>query len=211
MLSFPFQNKINKDSLKYFHITVINNEIYRFLINDYPPGRSIIEPKHNEPHLNKINMQTDNISWFRIWYDDGSKINRKYGNNIGYYAVSGQKKELIEIGMKKQFQETFNLINAAKFDSLDFKYMRENEIGDPEWIYLRLKFDNEEYKNLGEFEISYFIDEEDTKKEIMSDYVIFKHTDKTRYLLLKNKNPELVQKLMEIAHHDYVKYYDRNP
>jgi hypothetical protein len=71
MFSFPFQSKVHKDSVKYFHITITDNEIYRLLLNDYPPGMRIIEPKHSEPHKDKINMQSDNLKWFRIWYDGG--------------------------------------------------------------------------------------------------------------------------------------------
>lgn len=211
MLSFPFQSKTQKDSIKYFHFTIADNEIHRLLLNDYPPGMRIIEPTHNEPHMDKHKLSVTNISWFRIWYDDGSKINKRYGNNTGYYAVSGDKGKLKNIGIEKLFQEIFDLINNATYDSTDFKYLREDEKGDPEWIYLRLKFDNPEYKNLGEFEISCFLDEEEGKREIMSDFIVFKHTDKTRYLFLKDKNQRLVDKLKELGHHDYGKHYELFP
>jgi hypothetical protein len=108
-------------------------------------------------------------------------------------------------------QEIFDLVNKAVPDSLDFKYMREKEEGNPEWIYLRMKLNNAEYKNLGEFEISCFLDEEEGKKEIMSDYIIFKHTDKTRYLFRKDKNDGLVQKLKELGHKDFKDAYEINP
>lgn len=211
MFSFPFQSKVHKDSVKYFHITITDNEIYRLLLNDYPPGMRIIEPKHSEPHKGKINMQTDNLKWFRIWYDGGVYNKKRFKNETGFYAVSGDNQKLDEIGVKDKFQKLFNLINAAEFDSLDFKYLREDEVGDPEWIYLRMRFNNEEYKNLGEFEISYFIKEEQGKKEIMSDYIILKHTDKTRYLMRKDKNQDIIKILTEIAHCDYEDYYERYP
>lgn len=210
-LSLPFQSKIYKDSIKYFHLTIINNKIQNITINNYHPGINIIEPKRTEPHLQKINLQTENIRWFRIWYDDGSTNNKKYGLNTGYYAVSGNNKKLERIGVKSIFQELFDLISKANFDSLDFKYLREDEIGDPELIYLRLKFANDQYKDLGEFEISYYISEEEGKKEELSNYIVIKHTGKTRYILLKDKNPEIIQKLTEIAHHDYRKYYEIDP
>jgi hypothetical protein len=211
MFSFPFQSKVHKDSVKYFHITIADNEIYRFLLNDYPPGMRIIEPKHSEPHKDKINMQSDNLKWFRIWYDGGVYNKKRFKNETGFYAVSGDNQKLNEIGVKDKFEKLFNLIYTAEFDSLDFKYLREDEVGDPEWIYLRMKFNNEEYKNLGEFEISYFIKEEQGKKEIMSDYIILKHTDKTRYLMRKDKNQDIIKILTEIAHYDYGDYYERYP
>jgi len=211
MLSFPFQSKVHRDSVKYFHFTITDNEIHRLLLNDYPPGMRIIEPKHNEPHIENLNLIADNIRWFRIWYEDGSKINKRYGTNTGYYAVSGDKDKLRTIGIQGLIQDIFDLINNAKPDSTDFKYLREEEKGDAEWIYLRLKFDNPEYKNLGEFEIACFLDEEEGKKEIMSDYIIFKHTDKTRYLFLKDKNQKLVDKLRELGQRDYGKHYELFP
>jgi hypothetical protein len=211
MFSFPYQSKVYKDSVKYFHITIADNEICKLFLNDYPPGMRIIEPKHSEPHKNKINLQTDNLKWFRIWYDGGVFDNKRYKNENGFYAVSGDKEKFEEIGINDKFKKLFNLINTAKFDSLDFKYLREDEVGDPEWIYLRMEFDNEEYKNLGEFEISCFIKEDQGKKEIMSDYIILKHTDKTRYLISKNENQEIVKVLTDIAHYDYGDYYEKNP
>lgn len=211
MYSFPFKHKTHKDSLKYFHITIADNEIYRLFLNNYAPGITFIEPKHTEPHKDKINMQTENLKWFRIWYDGGKGNNKRFKNEIGYFAVSGDKEKLEDIGIKNKFQKLFDLINNIKFDSLDFKYMREDEVGDPEWIYLRMKFNNEEYKNLGEFDISYFIKEENGKKEIMSDYIVLKHTEKTRYLIKKEKNPEIVNVLNEIAHYDYSGYYESYP
>lgn len=115
------------------------------------------------------------------------------------------------LGISKTFQEIFDLINKTVPDSLDFKYMREKEIGNLEWIYLRVKFNNPEYKDLGEFEISCFLDEEEGKKEIMSDYIIFKHTDKTRYPFRKDKNAGLVRKLKELANKDFKNAYEINP
>ncbi|WP_436515408.1 hypothetical protein [Ekhidna sp. To15] len=150
------------------------------------------------------------MSWFRIWYDGGEGNNKKYRNEIGYYAVSGDLEDMDEIGVRSKFQQIFDLLNKADFDSLDFQYLRDREVGTPEWIYLRMKFNNE-YKDLGEFEISCFIKEEEGKKEIMSDYIIFKHTDKTRYLLNKRDNPELVNLLTQIGRYDYEEFYERYP
>lgn len=211
MLSFPFQSKEYKDCVKYFHITVSDNEIHRLLLNNYPPGMRIIEPERTEPHLTTLNLNSENVSWFRIWYDDGSKLSKKYGFHSDFYAVSGDNEKLKTLGISKSFQEIFDLVNKTVPDSLDFKYMREKEVGNPEWIYLRMKFNNAEYKNLGEFEISCFLDEEEGKKEIMSDYIIFKHTDKTRYLFRKDKNVGLLQKLKELGHKDFKDAYEINP
>lgn len=210
-LSFPFQSKEYKDSIKYFHITVADNEIHRLFFNNYPPGMRIIEPERKEPHLTTLNLNSKNVSWFRIWYEDGSKISNRYGFHSDYFAVSGNNEKLDKLGISKSFQEIFDLINKAVPDSLDFKYLREKEIGNAEEIYLRIKFSNAEYQNLGEFEIACFLDEEDGKKEILSEYIVFKHTDNTRYLFRKDKNMGLFQKLKELARRDFKDSYEINP
>nr|WP_319401729.1 hypothetical protein [uncultured Carboxylicivirga sp.] len=210
MFSFPFQNKTYKDSLKYFHITVVDNEIHRLFLNDYPPGMRIIEPKHTEPHKDNFDMKTENLRWFRIWYEGGDKVDSKKGKNY-YYAVSGDKEKLVNIGADRLIQDVFDILNTAKFDSLDVKYLGDDDNGDDEWIYLRFKFQNPEYKDLGEFTLSCFLDSEQGADKPFSKYIIFKHTDKTRYLLLRDKNPELVQILSKIGNFNYGKNYERYP
>lgn len=167
-------------------------------------NEGIIEPENNEPHLEKLNLQTDNISWLRIWYESGFKDKNKFfGKN--YYAISGKRDVFDKLNNQKQFEELFELINNAHADSTDFRYLRKDRLGNPEWIYLRFKFDNEEYSNLGEFEIYCYLDEDTSDpKEILSDYIIVKHTDKTRYLFLKKKNQALLKKLKQIADNKYI-------
>lgn len=210
MFSFPFQHKTYKDSLKYFHITVANNEIHRLFLNNHPPGMRIIEPKHSEPHKDSLNLQTENIRWFRIWYEGGEKVDAQKGQNY-YYAVSGNNEKLVKIGVENLIQEVFDKINTAAFDSTDFKYLDDDDNGDDEWIYLRFKFANDEYKGLGEFTLSCFLDSEQGGDKPYSKYIIFKHTDKTRYLLLRDENPELVEILYQIGRLNYGKNYEKYP
>ena len=210
--SFPFQSNIYKDSIMYFHITILNDEIYKYVMNEYPPGIRIIEPKHSETHIQDVKMNADNISWFRIWYNGGKYNNKRYNFlSNGFFAVSGDGKVLEETGIKDKIHKLFNSINEADFDSLDFKFFEEDEKGDPEYIKLRVRFDNEEYSKLGEFEVYCFLQEEEGIKEIMSDYIIFKHTSKTRYLMLKDNNQEILNIITEIAHFDYDGYYESDP
>jgi hypothetical protein len=190
--------------------SVSNNEIHRLILNDYPPGLRIIEPKRTEPHLDTIDLNIENLSWFRIWYDDGAKIQKRYGLHKGFYAVSGNYENLGKYGISELLQEIFDQLNSSEFDSLDFKYLENKKIGDPEYIRLRMRFDIAEYKSLGEFEIYCFLDQEEGINEELFDYIIFKHTEKTRYLLLKEKNRELLKKISELAHHDYGRNYELN-
>ncbi len=210
-LSLPFQHKNHSDSIKYFHVSVSNNQILRLILNDYPPGLRIIEPKRTEPHLERIDLNIDNLSWFRIWYDDGAKIQKRYGLHKGFYAVSGNYENLRNYGIRDLLQKTFDQLNSSEFDSLDFKYLQNKQIGDPEYVRLRMRFNNEGYKNLGEFELYCFLDQEVGKDEDLFEYIIFKHTEKTRYLLLKEKNQELLESIKELVRHDYTGNYELNP
>jgi hypothetical protein len=95
------------------------------------------------------------------------------------------------------------ILNAAKFDSTDFKQMNSHTTGNPEWIYLRFKFKNIEYSNLGEFNIIYCLTEETGISENNFDYIILIHSESTRYFIKKDKYPELMNTLMTIARKDY--------
>lgn len=50
---FPFKNKVYKDSVKYFHITIANNKLYKIFITDFPPGKRIISREEFEKLVNK--------------------------------------------------------------------------------------------------------------------------------------------------------------
>ena len=201
-LSFPYGIQREDTKKKYININTSKGLLFGLFISDYPFGMRIIEPKHSEPHLAKHSLSYNQINWFRIWYGSGYQHN-KYGGRYGYYAVSGDKKKLDKLGIEKEMSNLFTLINNAKIDSIDFKYLRDKDIGDPEFIYLRFKFDNDPYKNFGEFSIYYYLSEEPDKQEIMSKYIILKHSNKTRYLLLKDDNPEIVKLLESIAYRKY--------
>lgn len=143
----------------------------------------------------------ESIKYLKEIYE---QINSSLSNLNNEYSIKDPK-------INDLFSELFNCVNTASIDSTDYKYLDEDKIGDPEWISLRFKIDNPDYKDLGEFKISCFWNEGINKNNILSEYIIIKHSDKTRYLLSKNKNPKLLTALRKIADHDYEKYYEENP
>ncbi len=204
-LSFPFTNE--KDSTRFINVITSERQLYGLYVADYPFGIRFIEPEHSEPHLNKHTIRYDSIYWFRIWYGSGFKKN-KYGDRYGYYAVSGDKEKLDKLKIKPIISEIFELINSAKIDSTDFNYRRPKRNGNSEYIYLRFKMLNEPYKNFGEFEVCYTLEEEKGKPEELSDFIIVKHSKKTRYFYKKSENLRLVEKLKELAYKDYGRHQE---
>lgn len=209
-LSFPFtlKNKENIDSIVYMNVGVSDNKILAMNVNEYPFGRRIIEPKKSEPHLQQHSVNYESLNWFRIWYGSGFEKN-DYGDRYGYYAVSGDKKKMDNLNIQLELSQLFNLINTTQPDSTDFKYLRDESIGDPEYIYLRFKFDNPPYDKYGEFSIYHHLKDEPGKTEPMSKYITVKHSDKTRYLYSIEKNPEMVELLKKITYKRYDKHFER--
>ncbi|MDW3649496.1 MAG: hypothetical protein R8P61_20670 [Bacteroidia bacterium] len=207
LFGFPFEQMGEENSRSIFQIIVIREKIHGLGVLTFPSDLALIDPPQAEPHRTNFDLQTKDLSWFRIWYDGGMWDNKKYENREGYYAVSGSRRELINTGIDTKFQEVFDLLNKADFDSLDVRQVSDNQIGDPEWIYLRMKFEgeNEDLKGL---ELSYFIKEEKGKEQSSSGYIILAHNYYTRYLLRAEKNPELVRLLTEIGRHDYTGYFE---
>jgi hypothetical protein len=209
-LSFPFTLKgsSSKDSIVYMNVSVADHKILSMNVNQYPFGRRIIEPSHSEPHLDQHSLSYESINWFRIWYGSGFEKN-DYGDRYGYYAVSGDRKKMDKLKIQKELSDLFDLINTTKADSTDFKYLRDESVGQPEYIYLRFKFDNAPYNQFGEFSIYHHLKDQPGKPEPMSKYIIIEHSDKTRYLYLVSKNPEMVELLRKISYNRYDKYFER--
>lgn len=209
-LSFPFtlKNSLDKDSIVYMNIGVSDNKILGIYVNEYPFGRRIIEPKESEPHLKKHSINYESINWFRIWYGSGFEKN-DFGDRFGYYAVSGNQKKLDKLKIQTELSQLFELINTMNPDSIDYNYMRKESLGDPEYIYLRFKFDNDPYDKFGEFTIRHNLKDQPGKPEPMSKYITIKHSNKTRYLLSVEKNPEIVELLKKITYKRYDKYFER--
>lgn len=207
-LSFPFTDRATKDSTKYINIITSEKRLYGLGVDDYPFGIRMVEPKHTEPHLDNHSVDYESIEWFRSWYVSGFK-NNEFGDSFGYYAVSGNKEKLDKLGIEPVLSDIFELINSAKTDSTDFNHLEPIRNGASEYIYLRFNLNKEPYNNFGEFTIYYTLEEEPGKPEGFSDFIIVKHSKKTRYLYKKENNPELVQKLKELTYKDYGRHQEK--
>jgi len=207
---YPF--KYQKEGTKkviYFRIAVTDNrKIFGMNISDKNPlKQNVIEPEHTQRHLDRLDLQAGHITWFRVWYESGFKNEVRYAGK-NYYAASGDRKALDRLGNKKLLQELFVMVNGAQPDSVDFRYMDEEIFGNPEIISLRFMFDNSSNRGLGEFKLTCHFEDEPGEEEIMSEYIVLKHTEKTRYLFLKEKHRNMVEKLKEIAGYNYGTYYE---
>lgn len=207
-LSFPFVTN-NEDAQKmYINLITSQGKLYGLNVGEHPFGLRIVEPEYKEPHLNQHSVSYEAINWFRLWYGSGFTKN-DYGDRYGYYAVSGDKEKMEKLSIQLELTQLFNLINTTTPDSTDFKYIREKSIGDPEYIYLRFKFDNAPYNKFGEFSIYHHLKDEPGKIEPMSKYITVKHSDMTRYLYLVEKNPKMDEILKTITYKRYDKHFER--
>jgi hypothetical protein len=205
-MSFPFIDK--SQATTYINIVASENQLFGLDVGDYPFGRRIVEPENSEPHLSQHSIEYSSINWFRIWYGSGFKRN-EFGDSYGYYAVSGDKEKLDKLEIEPILSEIFELINSAKIDSTDFKYLRPESNGDPEYIYLRFKMTNEPYSQFGELTVYYTLEEESGKPEPLTEFITVKHSQKTRYLYRASENLRLVEKLKELTYRNYGRHQER--
>lgn len=106
--------------------------------------------------------------------------------------------------------DVFRYVNEAKVDSIDYQYYGYDRKENPENVTLRVCFNNDEYKDLTEFIISCKLSTQ-TDQENLSDYIILVHSEQTRYLLSKAKNPKLFAALRRLADYDWGDNYEENP
>lgn len=198
---YIFKRPEMEDSTINILISISNLKLFNIAIVDRPLGTIFLEPPKT-PHQDSFSFKLSELSWFRIWYESGT-LQNEFGDQYGYYAVKGGKNKLTNCGLLSPFEQMLSILNTAKIDSIDFKQMNSHTTGNPEWIYLRLKFKNMEYSNLGEFNIIYCLTEEPGIPEKNFDYIILIHSESTRYFIKKDKYPELMNILATIARKDY--------
>lgn len=262
-VNFRYVSKNNADSVRMILVGVFDSsKIVNVNLSNPIMQRKLIEPKPTQLHLKGLNLQYKDVSWFRIWYNNGFKDDKKIAGRP-YYAVTGGKFDVkalqkqgkdrmrsfhnvettdteavkkMEMSMdslaniaaifmsrsdnetllkdkkvKKMMADVFKYVNQANVDSTDFHFLDKNEKGNPEYIRLRINFTNEEYKNLGEFSIRCVLTDDLGTEGTTSDYIEVKHSELTRYLLSKAKNPELLAALRRLADYDWGDNYEENP
>jgi hypothetical protein len=168
-----------------------------------------MKPK-KKPHLAHFDFKTENITWFRIWYDRGP-VKNTFGGQSGVYALSGNLDKLKEAKIENLMSEIFNLLNHANVDSTDYKYGLRKTVGNPEDIYLRLTFKNYDYKEFNEFDILSIITPEDGVDELSDGYIVIKHSEVFRYFIKVSDHQELWERLKTLAHIDHGDLLEKNP
>ena len=207
--AFPFtlQSSTGTDSTVYINLAFSDRKIVGVSVLPYLFGRRLVTPSHSEPHLNRHSLAYNGIFWFRIWYSSGFESN-DYGDRFGYYAVSGDAEKLAKLAVEDHLTKLFTLLNTTPPDSTDFQYLREKAVGDPEYLYLRFRFDRPPYDEFDEFSVYHHLKDEPGKPEPQSRYIEVKHSKKTRYLYDVDRHPELVKVLEAIAYGRYDKYFE---
>ena len=216
-LGFPFPPPGKPGAIADQYIMMIfskdisEDKIVGFKIRDLTgPARKIEEKARKTPHLSHFDFKTENVTWFRIWYDRGP-VKNNFGGQSGVYALSGNLAKLKEAEIEKLISEIFNLLNSAKIDSTDYKYGLRKTVGNPEDIYLRFTFKNYDYTEFNEFDILSIITPEDGVDELSDGYIVIKHSQVYRYFLKVSDNQELWEKLKTLAHIDHGDLLEKNP
>ncbi len=212
---FPAPNKreliSDQQIIFLFSDDIQKGKIIGYRIRDFAgPAKEIEEEAKKKPHLYKFNLKAEQIGWFRIWYDKGPAKN-DLGNKSGVYALSGDKNMLKKAQINMLFSEILNLINTAKIDNADINNSLTKTVGSPEYLHIRMTFDCQEYKNLGEFSIFTILKEEEGIDEINKEFIIIRYSGTHRYFLKISENSRLWEKLKELAHIDHGKLLETNP
>ncbi len=194
-----------------FSDEIEENKIVSFKVSDLiGPAKELAEQKGLMPHFEKFNFKFENLNWFRLWYDKGP-VQNDLGNESGVYALKGNQNKLINNNADTIFSEILSLVNSAIIDSTDIYYSKVNIFGAPEYVFIRMKFDDLPYKECGEFRILTILTEENDFDEMYKDYIIIMHSDTNRYFLPIDKNKELWDKLKDLAHIDFGNSVEINP
>jgi len=216
-LSFPFPPPTKPSIVADQHIMFLfsddisDNKLVGFRIRDFAgPARQMEEAAKSKPHLEKFDLQTENLTWIRIWYDNGPTSN-EFGNESGVYALSGDSKILKKAKIDKLVSDIFRLINSAEIDSTDYKYSLRRTAANPEYVYLRMTFENYNYQEFNEFSIFTVLTAEERVDELSDGFIVIKHSEVFRYFLKVENNKELFNKLAELGRADYGELVERNP
>jgi len=162
------------------------------------------------PHLEKLNFDSDEIYWYRIYYVRGIS-KKEIGNEEGVFASSGGKQNLEKTGIFKEVKLIFDLIENAKIEKTGYNNEFKRHKGNCEIIDLRFKLLGLKHSEIDEISVYMVIKEEDGIKEEDSEYIEIEHTGLNKYFIKKSDNKELVQKLIELSEKDYGIYLEKSP
>ncbi|AYM99822.1 hypothetical protein [Chryseobacterium sp. 3008163] len=81
-----------------------------------------LNSKNYRPNVKQIenfNFNVDDITSFRIYYDEGKNKRTKFKNEIGYFAIQGGAEEFEKSKIKPIIKNIFSDLTKSKYESVD--------------------------------------------------------------------------------------------
>lgn len=193
VLRFAFMQEIGPDSL-----IGINLEVNPF-------GQTNIELDIKA--LDRLNINVSDISAFRVYYDEGLNRKTKFKNELGIFAIQGDRKELVSSGLSSIFENIFTELKRQTLPEGEvFNGLLERGDG-ANYIQVEFALDNKSYIIFIYLQID---DEGNFSDEII---IIQKQYANLGYLYtLKQSNyPTTVSEFSKIPKLELDDYYELKP
>ncbi|MET3536225.1 hypothetical protein [Chryseobacterium limigenitum] len=81
-----------------------------------------LNSKNYRPSIKQIenfNFNIDDVTHFRIYYDEGKNKHTKFKNEIGYFAIQGDSEEFEKSKIKPIIKNIFSELTKSKYESVD--------------------------------------------------------------------------------------------
>ena len=180
------------------------NKIAGMNLIDDPFSGNGVNPDFKSSDMFEYDLE--NLSSFRIYYKQLKPIT-KFKNNLGVFAVEGDKDTFRESGLREKFDPIINELSKSKFEKKEIFNQLLNRGDNVEFIQAELGFENKDYG------IFLYLPLKGGKISI--DNIIFQQRQYGnlgyQYTLLKEDYPKIVRYLTEIIEMDLENYYLINP
>ncbi|HCA05802.1 hypothetical protein [Chryseobacterium sp.] len=103
---------------------------------------------NHRPNLKQIEdfkFNVDDITWFRIYYDEGPNKITKFKNETGYFAIQGDSEKLEKSGIKPILKNIFSDLAQSKYESVDIFNDSLKRGEDPKFIQIEFSLKGEPY------------------------------------------------------------------
>jgi len=104
--------------------------------------------KNKEPTIEKLDefiFPVDDISQFRIYYDEGKNKTTKFKNKIGYFAIEGDLNTINQSGLRPIFETIFDDLRQSKFEKVEAFNTSLDRGENPSFIQLEIQLKNNPY------------------------------------------------------------------
>jgi len=81
-----------------------------------------LSSKNYRPNIKQIenfNFNVDDVTHFRIYYDEGKNKRTKFKNEIGYFAIQGDAEKFEKTKIKPIIKNIFSDLTKSKYESVD--------------------------------------------------------------------------------------------